>query len=362
MRGLRGYSRAMKGRRVPHAEAALLVVSAVASPRAAAAAEREGDVPVLVDWEAPRGCPDREAIVRRLSDALADAPAGLGTGWQVRGRINAGREGWVLVLQLRAPSAAEVALPAERVLSARDCNDLGEAAAVAVAIALDDASNEREVAPNGGVASEAPPEATSSQEASPAVPAARGQADPVTDRAEDVALAPTAAGEPVRLALAADGVLDSASLGGLAWGASLELSGWWRRFGAGAYGLWLAPRATQLGTGQQAEFSLLGGGLRACYRAPADWLWVSPCVGLELGRFAAESDGLRAGRDVHDTWLAGSVGVALGSRLLDALGLHSRVELVLPTGRQEYLVDEQVVHRVPAATLRWLVGIDSGGS
>ena len=56
------------------------------------------------------------------------------------------------------------------------------------------------------------------------------------------------------------------------------------------------------------------------------------------------------------------MGVAFGSRVLDSLGLHSRVELVLPTGRQEYLVDDEVVHGVPAATLRWLVGIDAGGS
>jgi len=325
--------------------------SAALVPSRVAAAESDGEVGIA--WEAPSGCPDREVIVRRVSDALADATPGLGAGWQVHGRVQPGRvDGWVLVLELRSPHAAPGAPAAERTLSARDCDDLGEAAAVAIAIALDDASKERE-----GATSDAVPVGVAASEGG-----SRGAAaDPVPDRAASAEVAAERTREPVRLAVAADGVLDSASLGGLGWGASLEVSGWWRRFGVGGYGLWLAPRATELGSGQQAEFSLLGGGLRLCHRAPADWLWVSPCLGAELASFGADSAGLRAGRDVSDLWFAGTASVAFGSRVLGALGVHSRVELVLPIGRQEYLVDDQVLHSVPAATLRWLVGIDAGG-
>lgn len=333
--------------------------SGALAPSAAAA---ESDDDVRIAWDAPPGCPDREAIVRRVSDALADAPPGLGAGWQVHGRVQPARaSGWVLSLELRSPHAADGASPAERVLTARDCDDLGEAAAVAIAIALDDASEGQagEATP-GPAPSDAAPVRAKPVEDGPLAPR-EASADAVSDQAGDAELAGERTRQPVRLAVAVDGVLDSASLGGLGWGASLELSGWWRRFGVAGYGLWLAPRATELGSGQQAEFSLLGGGLRVCYRAPADWLWVSPCVGAEVASLSANSDGLRAGRDIQDLWLAGSVGVAFGSRVLDALGLHSRVELVLPTGRQEYLVDDEVVHRVPAATLRWLIGIDAGG-
>ena len=347
----------MHGRRVRHAQAAPAVLAlsvACLAPRAAFAQGSEGGG-VILTWEAPPGCPDREAMSRRLVDALADAPPGIGAGWAVRGRVHAGRErSWVLVLGLTPPGAVAGAPPAERVLSARDCDDLGEAAAVAIAIALDDAQRASEGAPAASAASGSDPAAV-------AAPPAR---EPATDAAAVGTALPGAAREPLRLALAAGGVLDSASLGGLAWGASLELQGWWRRFGGGVYGLWLPPRTTDLGTAQLAQFSLLGGGVRACYRAAADWLWVSPCVGVELARYEADSAGLRQGRDVRDLWLAGIVGIGFASPVLGALGLHSRVELVLPGRRQEYLVDEaDAVHRVPAAALRWLVGvvIDAGG-
>ncbi|HWO10801.1 MAG TPA: hypothetical protein VNN80_15010 [Polyangiaceae bacterium] len=347
----------MMGRRVGHAQLALAGLGACAAAASPVSAQSDAEGSVQIAWDAPPGCPDREVLVRRLADALADAPPGLGAGWHVRGRVRADRErAWVLVLELRAPGAAADAPPAERVLSARDCDDLGEAAAVAIAIALDDAQKAGVGAPASGPA--LPSAAISTELAAPAP----GAGDSAPDRATGASTLSRQTQEPLRLALAADGVLDSASLGGLAWGVSLELQGWWRRFGVGAYGVWLPPRATQLGTGQSAEFSLLGGGLHACYRAPADWLWVSPCVGMEVARFEADSAGLRSGRDVRDVWLAGTAGVAFGSRVLGQLGLHSRVEIVLPMRRQEYLVDEdQPIHRVPAATLRWLVGIDAGG-
>jgi hypothetical protein len=340
----------MTGRRVRHAGAALLAASAI-GPGAARARAAEGGVEVT--WRAPAGCPDRDAIVRRMADALADGRPGLGAGWRVHGSVQAGRgSGWVLVLELRAPGATEGAPPARRVLSAVDCDELGEAAAVAIAIALDDASASESAEAAAG--QERPPTPSRSE------PPLALPADPASDRSVNVASSGRAR-DPLRVAFAAEGVLDSASLGGLGWGASIELSAWWRRFGVGGYGIGLAPRATELGAGQQAEFSLLGGGLRLCYRAPADWLWVSPCIGLEAARFSAHSAGLRAARDAHDLWSAAAAGLAFGSSVLGAMGVHSRVELVLPTSRQEYLVDDAVIHRVPAATLRWMVGIDAGG-
>ena len=241
-KALGGYSRAMKGRRVRHAEAARVVLAACSAAGALAvcrvAAAESGDQ-VRIVWDAPPGCPDREVIVRRVSDALADAPPGLGAGWRVHGRVQAGgASGWVLALQLRSPHTGDGAPPAERVLSARDCDDLGEAAAVAIAIALDDASKEGEgEATTPGAAAVAPTRVE--HEPSAAAPAA------ALDAALDSGGTSVVSGrphEPVRLAFAADGVLDSASLGGLGWGASVELSGWWRRFGVGGYGVWLAPR------------------------------------------------------------------------------------------------------------------------
>lgn len=310
--------------------------------------------PVIITWQAPAGCPDRETLARRLADVLAEAAPGLGAGWQVDGRIEPHGQAWQLQLGLLAPGVAAGTAPAQRVLSARSCDDLVEAAAVAIAIALDDAERAREPA-----APDAPAPSSGAPEPGPPASAAATAGD-AGELQPDAT--PPGSSEPIRMSLALDGVLDSASLGGLSGGVSLEVAASLRRLVLGAYGLWLPPRTTELGGGQGAEFSLLGGGLRACYQAPADWLWVAPCAGLELARFEADSAGLRQGRDIRDPWFAFSLGLGFGSRVLGAFGLHSRVELVLPSRRQEYFVDDQTeaVQRVPAATLRWLVGADVG--
>jgi hypothetical protein len=330
--------------------AALLALAAPSASRAAEVSDSAG--PPHITWQAPRGCPDAEVVAQRLADALEGAPAELGAGWQVHGRITGGADApWQLLLTLLAPDAGSAARANRRVLSAKQCDDLGDAAAVAIAIALGDAAAQAAPATDGAGAA-APTQLA--PVASTPVAAATFDTQPAT--------APSRAGGshvPRRLAIAADLVLDSATLGGLAGGAAVEVQGWLARFGLGLYGVWLPPRALAIGAGQHADFSLLAGGLRACYAVPADWLSVAACVGGEVGALDAHAEGLRAGQDPHDLWLAPVLGVLLGGKLSEALGLHSRVELVLPTRRQEYRVDlEQAIHRVPEATLRWSLGID----
>jgi hypothetical protein len=324
-----------------------LMLAGLATPSLAPAADASGSAgPPQITWEAPPGCPNAESVAQRLTDALAGAPAELGAGWQVRGRITGGVEApWRLVLTLIAPDSGSE--PSNRrVLSAKHCDDLGDAAAVAIAIALGDAA-----APDVSAAATAP---------TPLEPVMSKPPDARTvDTAPAAARPEHDSSVPRRLALAADMVLDSASLGGLAGGAAVEMQGWLARFGLGLYGLWLPPRALSIDARQHAEFSLLAGGLRACYAVPADWLSVGACVGGEIGALEANTEGLREGQEPSDLWLAPSMGLAFGGKLLGALGVHSRVEVLFPIRRQEYRVDlEQSIHRVPEATLRWSLGID----
>jgi hypothetical protein len=255
------------------------------------------------------------------------------------------------VLTLVAPDAGSETPANRRVLSAKHCDDLGDAAAVAIAIALGDAAV-LDAAAVDGAAPTGPTQLEPVPSTPPGAASLDTEAAPATSAADGSHV-------PQRLAIAADMVLDSATLGGLAGGAAVEFQGWLARFGLGLYGLWLPPRALDIDAGQHAEFSLLVGGLRACYAIPADWLSVAACVGGEIGALDAHAKGLRQGQDPRDLWLAPSLGVVFGGKVLGSLGLHSRVELLLPTLRQEYRVDlEQSIHRVPEATLRWSLGID----
>jgi hypothetical protein len=284
-----------------------------------------------------------------LADALQGAPAELGIGWQVYGRVTGGADApWRLLLTLVAPDAGSEMPANRRVLSAKRCDDLADAAAVAIAIALGDAAV-LDTSPAAVAAATAPSEHVAS----------KPEATPFDTQSAAALSAADGSHVPQRLSIAADMVVDSATLGGLAGGAAVEVQGWLARFGLGLYGLWLPARALAIDAGQHAEFSLLVGGLRACYAVPADWLSVAACVGGEVGGLDARAEGLRDGQDPRDLWLAPSLGVAFGGKLLGALGLHSRVELLFPTHRQEYRVDlEQAIHRVPEATVRWSLGLD----
>jgi hypothetical protein len=320
---------------------ALLALTASAQARDAA------PLPQL-DWQAPRDCPDGEAVAARLRDVLDGELLAFGRDWQINGRMSAdGARPWRLVLELRESHAAPGSPPRVRVLHAAQCDDLAEAAAVAIALALGDAMA---------------PEARQSD--------ALTRAEPDEDIVHAGALAPSDApplaqtaegGTPARasLELSLGALLDSASLGGWAVGGSVAARAWLERLGLGVYGLWLPPNEQAIAPGQGADFSLLGGGVRACY-APLDphALRLAACAGFELGRFTANSHGLRASARLHDLWSAPTLGADLQGRLLGPLALDSRFELLWPLERQEYRVDlAQPVHDVPAVTFRWVVGV-----
>lgn len=296
-------------------------------------------------WQAPEGCPDQEAVASRLHDTLGAELASFGQRWQVRGQVQRAAEGqWRLVLELREPEQPATASARQRILHARHCADLVEAAAVAVALALGDA---REVA--------------ASSEVAPS-PAPAPSAPPGIDRAAGETPPPAREALPSSLNASLEAVLDTASVSGVALGGSLALGGWLGDWGLTAHGLWLPAREAEIGAGQGAEFSLLAAGARLCYRAwgSAQGLGLAACGGLELGRFAAESHGLVAAERVRDSWLAPGVGLDVRGKLLGHLAARSRLELLAPLRRQTYRVDLiEPVHEIPALTVRWSVGFEA---
>jgi hypothetical protein len=168
---------------------------------------------------------------------------------------------------------------------------------------------------------------------------------------------------PRQLELSLGAVLDSASVAGVALGGSVELRAWLGDVGLGLYGLWLPPHEQVIAPGQSAAFSLLVGGARGCYALLGGGraLRAAACAGFELGRFGADSQGLVASSDVHDLWLAPSVGVDLQGRVLGSLGLSSRIDVLWPLLRQQYQVDlDRPVHEIPALTIRWTVAAGGG--
>src|SRR6185295_2162521 len=103
--------------RVGIGAALMLAFSAPSPSRAADASDAPG--PPHITWEAPHGCPDAEVVAQRLAEALQGAPAELGAGWQVHGRVTGAADGpWQLLLTLAAPDADSETAATRRALHA----------------------------------------------------------------------------------------------------------------------------------------------------------------------------------------------------------------------------------------------------
>src|SRR3954470_15168555 len=96
-----------------------------------------------VSWQAPPECPDGEALRSRLELVLGAELSEYARDWQVQGRVSSESGAWQLTLELREPGAAAVAAPARRLVRAARCEDLVEAAARAIALAIGDAREAR---------------------------------------------------------------------------------------------------------------------------------------------------------------------------------------------------------------------------
>jgi hypothetical protein len=308
-------------------------------------------------WNVPAGCPDARAVDERArSLASVDATRWARAG-QVRGRIVAAAGGWALSLQIeRAASPALPSLPGAgpsrdaspaRVFHAADCSELGEAAAVAIALAL-------------GGADAAPAAAAADAKAGEAAPPA--PAPPASDAAHDEGGAALASElRTIGAAARAEALLDTATLGGLAFGVAAEAGVRWRAIGLRAYGLGLPSREVRLAPSQSVELSLWAAGLRGCYRAAAGLPLVDVCGGAEVGAFGAAGRGLADARERRDVWAATTWGTWFGLDVAEHLQAGARLEAVIPLSRERYYVNQNDrVHEMREASLR--LALSLGGT
>jgi hypothetical protein len=297
----------------------------------------------LIDWQAPAECPDAAAVTQRLQAAREAQPAAWESAVRVRGRVrrDASSE-WVLELAIERGLHAG---PAHRRLSAPHCDELADAAAVAITLALG-AGGSSEPGAQHPATSEPAPAFTGQGAAAAAEPPDRG---PLQGDSEPP--------PPWALSLAAEAVLDSGLLAGVGWGVAAGVQLQRGAWNGGLYGLWLPERAEQLARGQGVDFHWLATGLRGCRQARAATLLLSGCVGLELGWLRAAGYGLSGAAGSSATLLAPTLSAGLRWPV-ERWAFTSRLEGVLPLPRQEYTVDAgERIHETPALVLRWTLGL-----
>lgn len=325
----------------------------------------EALAPPITRWDSPSECPSAETVLLRLSSVMGRAANELGQRGDVEGKIHRAGAEWLLSLTISARAArGEPSAPSSRELRASDCDELADAAAVAIAIALGGEETVGGAAPaSAALASgQAAPAVSSTAAGETDVHGARGAAVPRDAMPDET---PDEARETARisLALSAEGVLDSASLGGAAFGPSLQARARFGALGIGVYALWLPPREKSVAAGQHVDFSLLAAGLRGCYRVRDQRLGLDVCAGFELGALSATSQGLLGGTARQDMWLGPTWGAELGWGLMDGLRLQGRLEALLPLRQEEYVVNvDELVHRVPGASVRVSLGLSGAFS
>lgn len=330
----------------------LLSGPAVDSPEDPAGAE--------VVWSAPEGCPDRAmflaGVARRRGRPLEAGQV------RVVARVSAvGPERYRLELELDAGGRREA-----RVLDARSCAALADAAALRIAVALDgEPGRSKEVAgapaepgaveaesggdesPDGVAPREGagPPDfaAEPEEEAARAIAGAHpeeSQPSEIADVADEVAPAADSAGTrgpggAIRLV----GLGEYGALPGPSGGVGLAGALLWPRARMEVRGVYVAPRGT---THPAAEVrtSLVAGAVVGCARPGRGALEVPICGGVELGGVIGSAEGPGLQRRAIGLWVAGLVAAGVAWRVRPRLALWGAIEGLAAARRPTFVLQD----------------------
>jgi hypothetical protein len=299
----------------------------------------------FLTWDAPEQCPDADGVTARVRELAGDAVVGR-RDRSVGGTVERGEGGgWRLSLDIASSSG----VVHRRTLKAEHCDELAEAAAVAIAIAFGSEAR-------GSERSNPEHEATAAEAVRPSLAAATlGVEDAAASGAGDAGASDGGIG------VGASVLLDSGSVAPFALGAALSARARFERVNASIYGVWLPERTEEIAPAQGIGFSLLAAGLRGCHLLlDSATLEAGACIGFELGALQAVSHGLLAARDRRDTWLAPTLGLEVAWHVLPNLSLGSRLEAAVPIEEHRYVVDrDDTVRTTPDVALRWSLGIEA---
>lgn len=312
----------------------LAAACAVLSPARADAATPQW----RLEWDAPSNCPDSHALYERVRERLGDE-AIAGELPRVRAAIVPIGNGHRLDLDIE-----EGGRRSSRVISGDDCDELADAAVLAITLAL------------RGSSTAAPVDAAASApvlEHAGASTLDEGPGDGV-----EAGLGDAANAHGLRVSGAAEAALDLGALPAPAPGLSIAVRGEIERLSASAYLAWLPAQRLGVRADEFVDFELITGGLRACHDLFDGGVRGDACAVVEVGRFAASSADLDSSRDVANLWLATGAAFEVRKRVLRALEVQLRAEPIVPLLRKQYAVNEgERVHAPAALDARLYVGI-----
>jgi hypothetical protein len=328
-------------------------------------AEAQPDADLPLHWTSPAACPDQSSVMNSLSELMDITSARWDRFRSIRGRLAAlSSGGFELELVFEGPSSTRA-----RRFRVRDCGDSADLAAAALALALDPRSDEMGQSDaserdSGALSSPLPLESASDGQPPLAAPEAPVSEGPPPEGAARDRAAPEgsarASAAPVRsppleIDVGLGGVLDPSGLGAVGFGGSAWATARRDRLSLSLHADWLPQASLELGA-RSVHVGLAVAGVRLCH-APSAALAV--CPELEAGLLSASGAELDNARSARDPWLAPGASVELRAPVLDAVSVVSRVALLMPLLRSEYLINEgELLHRTPPVVLRLSLGVE----
>jgi hypothetical protein len=301
------------------------------------------------DWNAPSGCPDRDALRWRIEEALGTtlakaAPLKFSASVQEKSTKR-----WVVTLDV-ASDSNQTAVQ-HRELQASSCDELAQAASVAVALALGaDVTEPKEPRPE--VPSAGDSEKTTKPVWTAPVEARLSRA--ATPRKE------TESTKSAWWAAELGPVLDMGSLPGPALG--IEVAGLVGQGPAAIKlgGLALPNRSGEVVDNRGGTFTLFAASLMACGNSLHSFLNLRLCAGSEFGRLSGRGNNVTQTWTGSSGWLAPRIDLAVSWPLLDeSLRLAGLSTVALPLIRKEFSVQGLgLVHQPGAVTGRLGAGLE----
>ncbi|MDB5216346.1 MAG: putative secreted protein [Myxococcaceae bacterium] len=282
-------------RRTTEALAAAAVILCLAAPATARAADLE--------WVAPSGCSSRESVLDAVTRALGSSSTADVGAIRARAVVESSGRGWRVQL-----STAN----GERTLAADTCEQLAEAVALILALAVE------------------PARATAQPEERAAPP----------EPEKEAALPASTAAKASLLAIGAGQVADFGTMPSAAAGAEIfaairvpplriEVAG----------ALWAPQRQSVVGTSAGGELMLISGVAHGCFLPVLDRFELGGCVGAGVDSMNANAFGPIVVSRGSGAWIVLAGEARVGLSLLPWLAIHAGFGLQVPVTRPSFVIE-----------------------
>ena len=276
-------------------------------------------------WQAPAGCATEADVIREIDGLVANsAPSTPNTTIAANASVESDHGGFTLTLIVRDVEGSH-----GRRLEAPTCEELGHAAALIVALAIDPALLATQSIPNGTTSFT--PTGPSVRPNTTQLPNPPPGPTPTAARAESPTpiAAPDAGKDPLFWRLGLSAFASYNTLPGINLGTGL--------FGAiQTRGMRLELDASSLSANARLERSPRLSATFALYRIAPRICWLvtekswsaGPCASIELGRISGSGFGATSNHDVKELWLGSTLGALLEVRIASStlLGVFAEIE------------------------------------